>query len=266
MSVRGNLSYGRRSDARRVSLERVVEMLEIGALVSRAVDGLSGGEKQRVALARALLSSPRLLLLDEPLASLDAPLRTRILPYLERVRDELRIPMLYVTHDRYEALALAEDMVVLHGGRVAQRGPIREVLSRPASLEVAGILTMETIVPGRLVAREAGLAVVAVGETRIVALDEGLAPGAEHVHVGIRAEDVTLVADLDVAGSPRNRWPATVRAIHGDGPAVRVDLDCGFPLAAILTKRALEDLRLAPGSRVVAWVKAPRVHLIARSG
>ena len=111
LSVRQNLLYGRKSggDKERVfPFERIVEVLEIQPLLQRGVMQLSGGEKQRVALARALLAAPRLLLLDEPLASLDLKLKTRILPYLARVRDEFRIPMLYVTHDRFETLALGD--------------------------------------------------------------------------------------------------------------------------------------------------------------
>ena len=115
LSVRQNLLYGRKSrDAAGplFSFEHVMKVLEIEPLISRGVTELSGGEKQRVALARALLASPRLLLLDEPLASLDAPLKEKIIPYLGRVRDEFQIPMLCVTHDRFVALALADEIVV----------------------------------------------------------------------------------------------------------------------------------------------------------
>ena len=135
LSVRGNLLYGYRKDepaAGGLSFERVVGVLEIGQLLERRIGALSGGEKQRVTLARALLSSPRLLLLDEPLAALDDELKERILLYLRRVRDELRVPMLYVSHDVGEILALCEEVLVLRRGRVTARGePAAILASRP---------------------------------------------------------------------------------------------------------------------------------------
>jgi molybdate transport system ATP-binding protein len=130
LSVRHNLLYGygrNRPHRAELTFAHVTEVLEISALAHRSIDTLSGGEKQRVALGRALLSAPRLLLLDEPLAGLDAPLRERLLPYLARVRDEFAIPMLYVTHSPDEVVALCDDVVVLAGGRIVSRG-------RPADL------------------------------------------------------------------------------------------------------------------------------------
>jgi molybdate transport system ATP-binding protein len=129
MNVRRNLEYGKRSNGR-LELHAVAAMLEIEGLLERRVAMLSGGERQRVALARALLSSPELLLLDEPLAAVDFELRKRILPYLERVRDHLAIPILYVTHDRDELHALAERVIVLDKGRVVTSGAPAEVLRR----------------------------------------------------------------------------------------------------------------------------------------
>lgn len=267
LSVRRNIRYGHRPDSvggHLFAFEHIVELLEIQTLIERSVTDLSGGEKQRVALARALLTSPRLLLLDEPLASLDMNLKARVIPYLARIRDEFRVPMLYVTHDRYETLALADEMVVLVDGKVAQAGSVQEVFSRPATVAVAGLLTVETVQKGRVVKTLNGLVTVAVGATTLSALEENLPPGASEVYVCIRAEDVILLKGADVVSSPRNHLPATVESVNRQGPLMRIELDCGFPLAALLTKQACEELALKQGDRVVALVKAPHIHLIPR--
>jgi molybdate transport system ATP-binding protein len=136
-SVRSNVLYGRR-DGQRLSLDAVVGMLEIEPLLDRGVSQLSGGERQRVALARALMSSPGVLLLDEPLAAVDVELRRRIIPYLERVRDELSVPIVYVTHAREEVKALADYVILLERGRVRRSGPASEVLRSPLEEALTG--------------------------------------------------------------------------------------------------------------------------------
>lgn len=267
LSVRQNLLYGHNPNEAAHGLfrfEHIVDVLEIQPLVQRGVAQLSGGERQRVALARALLTSPRLLLLDEPLASLDLKLKARILPYLTRIRDELRVPMLYVTHDRFEALTMADDVLVLMNGKVAQTGGVQEVFNRPTNPEVAGFLTVETILPGRIRRIQDGLVQVTVGSATVVAADQSLSSDASEVFVCIRAEDVIVLKGNDPASSARNHLRGTVHAISRDGPMRRVEIECGFRLAALLTRQACEELGLRPGDRVVALVKAPHIHLIPR--
>ena len=268
LTVEGNLRFAERrapSGGRAARRGQVCALLEIAPLLPRPVGGLSGGERQRVALARALVSAPRLLLLDEPLAALDAARKAAILPYLRRIRDEFHLPMLYVSHAPREMIALCDDMAVLAGGRLLQQGSVEEVFRRPANLEVARIVGVETVCPGRVLGGEGGLVAVAVGAARLIGLADQLPAGTVEVLVNIRAEDVVLVRETDALHtSARNRWRGIVRSVEREGPTVRVEIDCGFPLVALLTRQAAEELELAPGARIGALVKAPHVHLVPR--
>jgi molybdate transport system ATP-binding protein len=269
LNVAGNLRFAERrgSGAQTVfARDHVCGLLGIGGLLARRVTSLSGGEQQRVALARALVSAPRLLLLDEPLAALDAARKTAILPYLQRIRDELGLPMLYVSHVPEEMMAVCDDMAVMHAGQILQHGAVEAVFRQPASLEVARIVGVETVQPARVLEVRDGLATVALGEARLAALADGLPPGMTNVLVSVRAEDVIL---LQAGGawqtSARNRLAGTVRTLTSEGATVRIELDCGFPLVAVLTRQSAEELGLAVGGQICALVKAPNVHLIPRS-
>jgi molybdate transport system ATP-binding protein len=265
LSVRQNLLYGCKNGSALNPLftfEHVTSVLEIAPLMARGVTELSGGEKQRVALARALLASPQLLLLDEPLASLDAPLKAKIIPYLARIRDEFRIPMLCVTHDRLEALALADEVVVLANGKVLQAGPTLEVFNRPANPEVAKFVGMETLQPGCITNVQEGLATVSINQTTLTALAPAAA--AREVFVCIRGEDVILQRDAGSASSVRNRLPVRIVALRPEGALVRVELDAGFPLFALITRPACAELALREGESVTALIKTPAIHLVPR--
>ena len=263
LSVRQNLLYGRNSHVAgpAFTFEHVMEVLEIQPLMARGVTELSGGEKQRVALARALLASPRLLLLDEPLASLDLALKEKIIPCLARVRDEFRIPMLCVTHDRFEALSLADEMVVLVHGKVVQAGPVADVFARPANAAVAKFVGVETLQPGQITGVNEGLATVNVNGVMLTALAPATA--SRDVLVCIRGEDVVLQRDTAVS-SVRNRLPARIISLRPVGALVRVELDAGFPLFALVTRPACAELALREGDTTAALIKTPAIHLVPR--
>jgi molybdate transport system ATP-binding protein len=271
LSVAANVGYGLRGLPRRDRPARVAAALAAAGaahLAGRPVRQLSGGEAQRVALARALAPRPRLLLLDEPLSALDTPTRARLRTELRQRLTDSGVPSIVVTHDRGEALALGDRMVVLVGGRVRQVGDLPAVFGRPANPAVAAAVGVESTLPGDVVEAVDGLVRVRVGPHLLTAGPEvaGLA-GGDHELVCIRAEDVALeLPDQPHAASPRNRLPATVAGLTADGPLLRVDLDCdGVPLAAYVTRLAGEDLHLRPGTRVAAVVKTTAVHLVPRA-
>jgi molybdate transport system ATP-binding protein len=266
LTVARNVAYGLGGVPRRDRGRRVAEMLDtvrLSGLGDRYPHQVSGGEQQRVALARALVRRPRLLLLDEPLSALDQPTREQLRPELRRLLLRAGTPVVLVTHDRAEATALADHLIVLDGGRVRQQGAVEEVFSRPADAEVARIVGTETVQPGRVVASAGGLATVAVGGTRLLAP----APAAptEQVYVCIRAEEVVLRRDTPDRPGPDNRLAGVVRSLTPEGPVVRVALDCGFPLVALVTRPASRELGLHEGGAITAHLGVPSVHLIARS-
>jgi molybdate transport system ATP-binding protein len=263
LTVEGNVSYGLRNlsrHERRKAVGDILNRFELTQVAEHRPRQLSGGQQQRVALARALVRRPGLLLLDEPLSALDAALREAMRTEFRHWLAECEVPVLLVTHDRTEALALGDEVVVMSGGATQQSGPVLQVFNRPANAEVARIVGIETLQPGRIVDVHEGLASVEVGTAKLVALPP---PGrVRDVLVGIRAEDVILTQSLENSSSARNCIPAVVESLHVEVPIVRVELDCGFPLKALITRQAAEDLDLRPGMRLTALVKAPHVHLI----
>jgi molybdate transport system ATP-binding protein len=259
LDVRGNLAFAQRHAGTRVALEPLLQLLGIADLLARKPHELSGGERQRVAMARALATDPRILLLDEPLASLDLARRREILPWLERLRDELRIPMLYVTHSGDEVARLADHLVLLDAGRVRAAGPLAQTLGRvdlPAIPgEEAGAL-LHGVVGERDTRWQ--LARVDFAGGALWVADAGLAPGTP-VRVRVMARDVSLALAPPQESSIQNVLSCVVRAVApGTHPSqCMVQLACGDSLLlARITARAADALGVVPGAHVVAQVKS----------
>jgi molybdate transport system ATP-binding protein len=272
LSVGANVGYGLHrlpGAERRARVEAVAARLRIDHLLGRKPGALSGGQRQRVALARALATAPRLLLLDEPLSALDAPSRLELRGELRRTLEDSGVPAVVVTHDRVEALALGDRLVVLVDGAVRQIGPVHEVFSAPASAEVAQVVGTENVIPVRLARRDDGLVAVRAGPVELVGVDPG--DLTDEAFACIRAEEVVLeeVGLEDAPGaavSAQNLLRGTVAQRTDEGPLVRVRIDCGVPLVALVTRASAERLRLVPGRPVAALVKAPSVKLVPRDG
>jgi molybdate transport system ATP-binding protein len=263
LTVRRNLLYGSffaPRPARFACFDDVVALLGLDRLLDRRPSALSGGEKQRVAIGRALLASPRFLLMDEPLASLDAGRKGEILPYIEQLRDRMGLPILYVSHSIGEVARLADTVIVLSDGRVAAAGPPDEVMTRLDLRPLTGRYEAGTVLEARLEGHDEGFGLsllrLAGGQALHVPRVE-LALGAK-LRVRIRARDVALAASMPERISILNRLRAIVREVAAEeGPIgeVRLDVD-GQPLLARVTRRSVEELGIVPGAAVVALVKS----------
>ncbi len=247
-------------------LASVAELLELGPLLERSVATLSGGERQRVALGRALCSGPRLLLLDEPLASLDLPLRRRLLPFLRRVRAELTVPMLLVSHDPIEIQALCDDLIVLSDGRVIARGEPRAVLRDPAVFPLAEREGYENVLSGRLFESEKRNSRVRLGDregaTELVAPRGDVAAG--EVLVSLPANEIMIATECPRGLSARNSLPATITEIRALGPLglVTAELAGGVPPVVVeVTETTPAALGLEVGGRVFLVIKATSCRL-----
>jgi molybdate transport system ATP-binding protein len=261
MSVGRNLGYGMKGQDGAAGFDQVVELLDIGPLLDRRPATLSGGEKQRVAIGRALLASPRLLLMDEPLASLDGPRKAEILPFIERLRDEFAIPIVYVTHAMEEIVRLADTMVIVSDGRIAAAGPVEELMSRldlrplTGRYEAGSVLTLsvQSHDPDAAVSHLArdGLAVT------VPLID---APVGQSIRIRIRARDVSLALTPPQDISILNVFEGKITEISDrkDGQ-VDVLVDVGATLWARVTRLASQRLGLAPGQQVYALVRAAAI-------
>jgi molybdate transport system ATP-binding protein len=263
LNVRANLEYGRRRSggaARRAPLEPVVELLGIGPLMDRRPQTLSGGERQRVAIARAMATRPRLLLMDEPLAALDAARKAEVLPYIERLHDELAMPVVYVSHALEEVTRLADHLVLMQAGRVCAEGPLTEVLAdieQPMALGGGAGVVLDAMVGARDQPWHLARYDVADG-CSLWARDHGISAG-HRVRLRVLARDVSLARVPPDQSSIGNQMQAVIESIAGDEHAalalVRVRVG-RTALLARLTRRSVHALGLVPGLAVWAQVKS----------
>ena len=261
LSVRANLEYSLKrlpEDRRRVGLSEAVDLLNIERLLERENHALSGGERQRVAIARALLRSPSLLLLDEPLASLDRSSKREILPYLERLHDELAMPVLYVTHATEEAARLADHLVLLEAGRVRAVGPTGELLTRLDLAQDQGTESeaiVEAVVAEHDQAFQLTYLDFAGGRFSVAG---NVVPVGRRIRLRVLARDVSLTLQPQTGTSILNIFPAAVDDLAVTGPAqvlVRLDM-AGVPVLARITRKSADGLGIEPGRRVFAQIKA----------
>jgi molybdate transport system ATP-binding protein len=261
LTVRGNIEFGaRRASTRRVESASVVDMLGLGNLLDRRPDTLSGGEAQRVAIAAALMRSPDLVLMDEPLASLDRRRKDELLPYFDRLHDELSVPAIYVSHDIEEVSRLCDHLVLLDGGKVVASGNLAEVLSR-VDVPVLSGRNAGVVLWANPVDREDGLTKFDVGEGDIWAPGD-FETGGGPLRLRIAASDVSIARDRPTATTILNVLRATIEEVHTvDAATALVRLGVGNQsLLARVTNRSVQRLELRAGERVFAQVKSVTVR------
>ncbi len=264
LSVDANIAYGMKRAGRRAprhGIGQIVDILDLGALMDRRPSTLSGGERQRVAIARAVMTSPKLLLMDEPLSSLDIERKDEILPFIERLAHEIGTPILYVSHAIDEVLRLASTLVLIARGRIVAKGPIEEVTSRLDLHPYTGRLDAGAVLRSTVSAheRERGITrmVFPGGELVSPLIDANIGTS---INVRIRSRDVSLSLDAPKRTSILNILPGRVVQIEDSGgPQAHVLLDVGSPLWARITNVSVKELGLKPGMSVYALIKAVAV-------
>jgi len=265
LSVRQNLRFGRwftPPAERYVAEADIVDLLGLAPLLHRAPSGLSGGEKQRVAIGRALLASPRALLMDEPLAALDAARKAEILPFIEALRDAYRIPILYVSHAPAEVARLADTVVVLEAGRVVASGPAAAVMAGPEVAAILGPAEAGALVDGRVARHDETDALTEIATPAgLVTVPRLAAPPGAEVRLRIHARDVMLALGPPEHASALNVLPARVAATTPlEPPTVEVRLEAdGATLVAHVTGRSVRELGIRPGLVLYAVLKSVAV-------
>ena len=264
-TVRSNLAAGLKlHDLPKAERDRRVaeaaSRFGITHLLDRSARKLSGGEAQRTSLARAFALGPEILFLDEPFSALDPPTREALIEDLASVLRETHTTAVLATHDQVEAMRLADVLAVMHEGRIAQTGRVSDVINHPVDAFVAAFVGMETVLDGTVTACSRGVFTATLAGIQVEAA--GDRPLDTPVRIGVRPENVTLSLGQEAGTSALNHFRGTITRIVPMGPYYKVELDCGFFLAAFVTARSLEELNLHENSQVVASFKATAVHVI----
>ena len=265
MSVEDNIRYGHRltpTDRRTIELDQLIGLFQLSNLLERDANSLSGGEKQRVALARAIATSPRLLLLDEPLASLDVAFKGPIIRYLARIWNDLQIPMVYVSHSMSEVMALAHNVLVLRDGELVVQGRPSQVLLHPNVTTIADYATLENLIEAEIATFEDDMnsTIILVGDTQLTVPASDHLPGTT-VTFSLKANDILLSLEPPANISAQNILEATVRDVRISAPRVFVSVDIGATLIVEITLNALKNLQIKIGQRVYVIIKSTSIIL-----
>lgn len=264
--VKGNLLYGAGHHHDKVRFDQIVKLLDLTALLERYPADLSGGEKQRCAIARALLSEPEMLLMDEPLASLDLPRKQEVIPFLEKLSQEIQIPILYVTHSLEEILHLADHMLLIEDGRIKDSGDIETIWRSPSFQPWQRNSELSTLFKGVVTEHHLkyALSYVEIGNNIGVWMSDIQVKEGESLRIRIHASDVSISLSKAKDSSIRNIIPATiVELAEVTDPtqpvSLRLALDSGLSLWANITAWAYDDLKLQIGQSVYAQIKGVRL-------
>jgi tungstate transport system ATP-binding protein len=267
MSVYDNIAYGLKwrgvgGSSLQERVSSVLEMVDLSADRNRNARTLSGGEAQRVAIARAVTIEPEVLLLDEPTANLDPVSAARIEELIISIVQHHSITIIMATHDMSQGQRLADRIGVLMDGELLQTGNSREIFTSPRNREVAEFVGVENIIDGVIASNEDNVVTVDIGGKFIEAVSD-YAVGTE-VSACVRPEDITLALSK-VSSSARNSFGGEITLAASAGPLTRVEIDCGFSLIVLVTKRSFEGLGLENGKKVYATFKATGVHVIKKN-